>query len=452
MEFAEQRYVVCFSVDGMPESLIACLKSAGWVAYFADNVEQACNIIKTHNIHVGLAMITRQNEQCDLSAIERILLCTPRVEWIGLTENSNLNYALVTKLISKSFYDYHTLPHDKTNLLVTLGHAYGMAEMKWHHHEQDEHDYSNSHSMTMVGNSPQLIKLVSEIKKIAGVNAPVLIIGESGTGKELAAKAIHDLSNCSNGAFVVVNCGAIPNSLIQSELFGSEKGAFTGANARRKGYIEAADAGSLFLDEIGDLGLDQQVNLLRFLQEGTIQRVGGTELIKLNVRVIAATHVNLEKAVEEGRFREDLYYRLNVIKLKTPSLRDRPEDIDKLAQYFFDKFSDEKGRYVKGFSQECINTMRFYAWKGNVREMINRIRQAMIMTENSYISASDLGIHGESPNFNWVTLKEIKDRAEQDAIRKTLQRAGNNISLAARHLSISRVMLYRLIDKYDITL
>lgn len=450
MEFTEQRDVVCFSVGSMPESLLDCLKSAGWVPYLANTVEQACNIIKTHNIHVGLANITRENDYNDLVPIERVIRCSSKVEWIGLTENANLNYVLVKNLIGDSFYDYHTLPHDKTNLLATLGHAYGMAKMKWHHNEQDEQNYTNSHSM--VGHSPQLIQLLSEIKKIAGVNAPVLIIGESGTGKELAAKAIHDLSNCSNGEFVVVNCAAIPNSLIQAELFGYEKGAFTGANARRKGYLEVADGGTLFLDEIGDLGLDQQVNLLRFLQEGTIQRVGGTELIKLNVRVIAATHVNLEKAVEEGRFREDLYYRLNVIKLKTPSLRDRPEDIDTLAQYFFDKFSGEKGRHVKGFSQECINTMRFYAWKGNVREMINRIRQAMIMTENSYITASDLGIDGESPNFNWVTLKEIKDRAEQDAIRKTLQRAGNNISLAARHLGISRVMLYRLIDKYDITL
>ncbi|MFT5717882.1 MAG: PAS domain S-box-containing protein [Oleiphilaceae bacterium] len=303
----------------------------------------------------------------------------------------------------------------------------------------------------MIGVSPQIQNLLAQIDKIAAVAAPVMITGESGTGKELAAKAIHDRSSYSKGPFVAVNCGAIASSLVQAELFGYEKGAFTDAKKRKIGFIESANGGTIFLDEVGDLPLEQQVNLLRFLQEQTIQRVGGTEHIAIDARVIAATHVDLDRAVKEGRLREDLYYRLNVLQLRTPSLREHSADIEILANYFFNKFSKEKQPNVKGFSQECIQAMKYFPWPGNVREMMNRIRRGMVMCDKKLISSADLGIESStSTGFNELSLREIKDQAEKHAIQEAIARAKQNIALASRHLGISRVMLYRLMNKYDL--
>ena len=302
----------------------------------------------------------------------------------------------------------------------------------------------------LLGNSPQIQNLLLEIEKVSGVDAPVMINGESGTGKELAAKAIHDSSGFSNGPFVTVNCGAMVTDLVQSELFGYEKGAFTGATRQKIGYIEAANGGTLFLDEIGDLPLYQQVNLLRFLQEKTIQRVGGTDNITVNVRVVAATHVDLEVAVSEGRFREDLYYRLNVLQLKVMPLRDREGDIELLANYFFEKFSPATRRVVKGFSKDCIKKMECYAWPGNVREMMNRIRRSIVMCDKELITVADLGIGMPLPSVELNSLKEVKEDAEREAVRQELLRTKNNITLAANNLAVSRVTLYRLMDKYGI--
>ena len=322
--------------------------------------------------------------------------------------------------------------------------AFSMEKIKI---EPAENSYNH---YNLLGESPQIKALRLEIQKVARVDAPVVINGESGTGKELVAKAIHDLSRFSNGSFVAVNCGAMATDLVQSELFGYEKGAFTGAIRKKIGYIEAANNGTLFLDEIGDLPLCQQINLLRFLQEKTIQRVGGTEDIYVNVRVIAATHVDLEAAVSNGKFREDLYYRLNVLQLKLAPLREREGDIDFLANHFFRKFSNEKRPIVKGFSKDCIKKMRHYIWPGNVREMMNRIRRSMVMCEKELITAFDLSIGKPLLDFELSSLKTVKEEAEREAIRQELLRTENNITLAASNLAISRVTLYRLMAKYEI--
>lgn len=317
-----------------------------------------------------------------------------------------------------------------------------------------EHEWSLESTVIndpdMIGTSPEVQSLLAKIDKIASVRAPVMITGESGTGKELAARAIHNRSSYSKGPFVTVNCGAIASSLVQAELFGYEKGAFTDAKQRKIGYIESANGGTLFLDEVGDLPLEQQVNLLRFLQEKTIQRVGGTEHVEIDARVIAATHVDLERAVKEGRLREDLYYRLNVLQLRTPSLRERVGDIEILANYIFNKYSDEKHPNVKGFSQECINAMKHFSWRGNVREMMNRIRRGMVMCDKKLISAADLDIDSTSTGFDGLSLKEIKEQAEKQAIQQAIAQSEHNIALASRRLGISRVMLYRLLNKYDL--
>jgi DNA-binding NtrC family response regulator len=304
----------------------------------------------------------------------------------------------------------------------------------------------------MVGTSPVMQALFRDIRKVGAVDAPVLIQGESGTGKELTALAIHARSRRAGAPFMAVNCGALPANLIQSELFGHEKGAFTGAHQRKIGRIEAAAGGTIFLDEIGDLSLDLQVNLLRFLQAKTIERVGGTQSLQVDVRVIAASHVDLERAVAEGRFREDLYYRLNVLHLRVPALRERESDIELLARFFFEKFAKEKNPQVRGFSQQALQVMNTYAWPGNVRELINRIRRAMVMCENRLIAPGDLGLERRGVKRTIRTLGGARAAAEKEAIRYALQYARNNVSRAARELGISRVMLYRLKQKYGIAI
>ena len=388
-----------------------------------------------------------QSNKNDASFYKKMWACLEQDEqWQGEVFNKHKNGDIYCQWLSitvikdtkqqRMFYigRYHVLRDDQPDI----------SEHEWHLEESIINDSD------MIGSSPQVQNLLAKIDKIASVSAPVMITGESGTGKELAARAIHDRSSYSKGPFVAVNCGAIAGSLVQAELFGYEKGAFTDAKQRKIGYIESADSGTIFLDEVGDLPLEQQVNLLRFLQEKTIQRVGGTEHIAIDTRVIAATHVDLERAVKEGRLREDLYYRLNVLQLRTPRLRDRVGDIEILANYFFNKYSEEKHSNVKGFSQECISAMKFFSWPGNVREMMNRIRRGMVMCDKRLISAADLGIEATSTNFDGLSLREIKDQAEKKAIQEAIVRAEQNIALASRHLGISRVMLYRLMNKYDL--
>jgi DNA-binding NtrC family response regulator len=293
-------------------------------------------------------------------------------------------------------------------------------------------------------------QLFQQIGKIASIDFSVLICGESGTGKELAAQAIHQVSDRAAGPFVAVNCGALPKDLIQAELFGHEKGAFTGAERRRIGRVEAAQGGTLFLDEIGDLPLELQIHLLRFLQEKTIDRVGGSGQISVDVRVIAATNVNLERAVKEGRFREDLYYRLNVLHLDMPPLRERAEDVQLLAHHLLAKFASRINPNLQGFSQQAIECLNAHTWPGNVREMVNRIQRAVVMCEGKLIRPRDLGLDQDGPIQHLDTLAEARAKAEKAAIEATLQAVRNNVSKAARHLGISRVTLYRLMELHSI--
>jgi DNA-binding NtrC family response regulator len=308
------------------------------------------------------------------------------------------------------------------------------------------------HYGEMVGGASEASReLAAQIRRVAKVDAPVLLVGESGSGKELAAQLVHRLSSRAAMPFVPVNCGAIPAGLIQSELFGYERGAFTGATKEKRGFIEAASGGTLFLDEIGDLPRDLQINLLRFLQEGTINRVGSVRPVRIDARVIAATNVDLERAVAQGAFREDLFYRLNVLSLRVPPLRERGEDILALAEHVFEKFAAEKSPRLKGFSDRALAAMRAHAWPGNVRELINRVRRAMVMAQGRLITPADLGLEKGEDAQSFEALESARTRAEQKAITLSLRSAGKNVSLAAKHLGISRMTLYRLMAKHGMT-
>lgn len=304
----------------------------------------------------------------------------------------------------------------------------------------------------LIGDSAVLQVARSAIRKFAPVDLPVLITGETGTGKELAAQALHALSPRHARPFLAVNCGAIPAALVQSELFGHERGAFTGAANRRLGLFETASGGTVFLDEIGDLPLDAQTNLLRVLQEGTVERVGSNKPLAVDVRVLAATHVDLEQAVERGQFRRDLFYRLNVLRLPLPPLRDRGSDILLLAQHFLASFRDRHVTRARGFSADARRALERFHWPGNVRELLNRIQRAAIVTDAELISAADLELVPAQLEMPQRLLHDARRSAERDALLHALRQNEFNITACARDMQVSRVTVYRLCRKHQLAL
>jgi len=440
------RKVLVLEFDEAPEIAVDRICDAGWIILRAKNLDETKEILlENEDCVVGLAVIPDDREALP-DDLEKVFLANRSMEWIALLPESCLTKLMLCRFVAHHFYDYHTLPADFPRLLVTLGRAYGKGRLKSRFHEKGQ----TNGAFQMMGKSPVMLEMFSSLTKIQKVGSPVLLLGESGTGKELAARAIHTHSSRSRGPFVAVNCGALPTHLIQSELFGHEKGSFTGASQRQIGRIESASGGTIFLDEIGDLPLDLQVNLLRFLQEKTIERVGSNRSIPVDVRVIAATHIDLDAAMKQGTFREDLFYRLNVLNLKMPPLRERDGDIELLARCFFEQFSRERNPRVTGFSRQALNVMSSYDWPGNVRELINRVQRAVIMSENQLITPSDLGLEKRIGQRSRISLEDARDKAELETIRVCLKMNNNNVSKTARHLGVSRVTLYRLMNKFNI--
>ncbi len=447
-ESPEVRQILCLNALQPQDDLVPALRSTGWDPVFARDPNTAQGLIESHRFRVGLVEFDSVSGAMPMFYTPELLNSNGSIEWVGVLPKHAIGTDPVSRLIRDYFFDFHTMPIDVGRLTATLGHAYGMACVK--NSVQKEADVCPT-EYEMVGTSTAMQALFHDIRKIAATDVAVLIAGESGTGKELAANAIHKRSRRSSEPFVVINCGSLPSSLIQSELFGYEKGAFTGANQRHIGLIETAVGGTIFLDEIGDLPLDLQTNLLRFLQEGTINRVGGTEHIPVDVRVIAATHIDLEKAVAEGRLREDLYYRLNVLNLTVPPLRERGEDVELLARFLFQRFASEMRGTVKDFSREALRCMNQHTWPGNVRELINRVRRAVVMCENHLITPKDLGLERRSAHRanggSFLTLEQVVEQAKRGAIQAALKRNHKNVAQAAQELGISRVTFYRLMDK-----
>jgi DNA-binding NtrC family response regulator len=371
-------------------------------------------------------------------------LTLTNVGWVAATVTGQLEDAAVRRLIRDYCFDYVTLPTSNDRVVDAVGHAYGMVAL----HENASNDARDGRAEgEMVGSCDAMLALFRSIRKVAMTDAPVFISGESGTGKELTAVAIHERSVRREQPFVAINCGAIPAHLLQSELFGYERGAFTGANQRKIGRVEAANGGTLFLDEIGDLPLESQASLLRFLQERKVERLGGHGSTPVDVRIISATHVDMQTAMIEGRFRADLYHRLCVLQIDEPPLRARGKDIELLAKHMLDRFKKDASRRLRGFAPDAIAAIHNYGWPGNVRELINRVRRAIVMSEGRQISARDLEL-GEYVEVAPVSLAQAREAAERQAIELALLRHRGRLGDAAQELGISRVTLYRLLSAH----
>jgi DNA-binding NtrC family response regulator len=425
------------------EDLSNYLGQRGWRVQAARSVTDAARLLRGDEVCAGLVDIVNGFSSRDLGTLESCLRRTT-VGWVAMTPSSQLDDLGMRRLIRNYCFDYVKTPCTNESINFVLGHAFGMTSLS-------DIDIAQAVSATgddeMVGTCDAMQQLFRTIRKLGNTDASVFIAGESGTGKELTALAIHERSERRKAPFVAINCGAIPHHLLQSELFGYERGAFTGANQRKIGRVESASGGTLFLDEIGDLPLESQAALLRFLQEGKIERLGGRESICVDVRIISATHVDLLAAMNEGRFRADLFHRLCVVRVDEPPLRMRGKDIEILAHHVLQKFCSDSARRIRGFTASAIEAMYNYGWPGNVREMINRVRRAIVMAEGRLISAEDLDLGAFTSQLP-VTLVQVREEAERNAIEQALLRHRHRLNEAASDLGISRVTLYRLMGTH----
>ena len=346
-------------------------------------------------------------------------------------------------------YDFLCKPIDMEELKLLLGRCIYVAELEKEYRQLQQSVRAEGFE-DMLGASPQMQAVFAYIRKVAKTTAPVLLLGESGTGKEMAALAIHRRSSRKDGPFVAINCNAIPENLLESELFGHEKGSFTGAHTQRKGLMEAAGGGTLFLDEIGELPPGIQVKLLRFLQEQRFQRVGGRQEIQIDTRIIAATNVDLKQAVAGGKFREDLFFRLAVVVIKLPPLRERADDTVLLAREFLHRYAAQNEKTNLTFAPEALRAVNCYSWPGNVRELQNRVKRAVIMADGKRITEKDLELTSTADNTVTATLKDARENVERELIQQTLKRHLGKISSAAAELGISRPTLYELMEKLGI--
>jgi two-component system NtrC family response regulator len=383
-----------------------------------------------------------------LATLSSLLAADPLTKVIIVSGQGEKENTL--QAVGAGAYDFLTKPVDMADLRLLLRRAFHVAGLEREYSEL-QHGLLADTFEGMVGTSPAMQEVFAIIRKVAGSRAPVLILGESGTGKEMAALAIHRRSQVKNGPFVAINCNAIPESLMESELFGHEKGAFTGATAQRKGLIESAAGGTLFLDEIGELPLPIQVKLLRFLQEKTFQRVGGRQEIESDVRIVAATNADLKEGIRAGTFREDLFFRLAVVVLNLPALRDRGDDVQLVAREFLKRFAVQNSRKELAFSPDAVRALNRHRWPGNIRELQNRVQRAVIMCSGGRVTAADLELEqSEADETPGVTLKEAREQVERKLILQAMTRHRGRISAAAQELGVSRPTLYELMQKLGI--
>ena len=386
-----------------------------------------------------------------LATVEEILHRAPNTKVIVVSGNDDRNNAV--QAVASGAYDFYQKPIDSELLNQIVTRAYHVFEL-----EEENRRLAMEHVDVpmegMITSSPQMQTVCQRVEKVAPSDATVLLLGDSGTGKEVCARALHGKNPSITGRFVAINCAAIPENLLESELFGYEKGAFTGATKSTPGKIEFAEGGTLFLDEMGELPMPLQAKLLRFLQERVIERIGGREEIPVNVRVICATHQDLEDKIAKKEFREDLYYRINEIPINIPPLKDREGDALLLARSFFEKMNKDQGKKLKGFTKDALNAISSHEWPGNVRELKNRIKRAVIMADGKQITAADLELKQsqEEDVISSFNLREVRESAERRVITEALNHTSGKVSPAAELLGVSRPTLYDLMQKLGINI
>jgi len=417
--------------------LIPGLRAAGWEV-------DSCTLQSAASRPCDVGLIRLMPQHFEHPEVVKDLITRSNTEWIAVLTPDDLRRDKIGDFVCEWFFDFHTLPFDVARVQVTLGRAYGMARLR-----AQGANYGSGPEHQMLGESRPIRELRRLLTKLAPTESPVLIRGETGTGKELVARTLHLQSQRRDRPFVSINCSAIPEHLLQPELFGYHQDPFSPAQPRKVGRIEAANGGTLFLDEIGDLPLDVQANLLRFLHERQLE-IGG-ESVPIDVRVLAATRIDLEAAIRKKLFREDLYYRLNVLQVGTAPLRERHGDLALLANHFAHFYSQETGRRPRNFSQDALVAMGKHDWPGNVRELENRVRRGLVLAEGRQIEAFDLGLLGEEEiSSSMGTLDDYKSRAERQALCDVLTRHSDNLSVAAKVLGVSRPTFYRLLHKHQI--
>ena len=382
-----------------------------------------------------------------LATLQQILTIAPDTKVIILSGNQERANAL--KAIAMGAYDFHQKPLDPDMLALVIARAFTLHAMQQEIRRMLQIQ-ADSPLAGVVSRDPGMLQLCRQVERVASSSASVMLLGDSGSGKELIARALHQLSGRAEQRFVAINCAAIPADLLESELFGHEKGAFTGAGQQTLGKIEMANGGTFFLDEIGDMAMGLQAKLLRFLQERVIERIGGRTEIPIDVRIVAATHQNLRALVADGRFRDDLFYRLREVVLTIPPLRERAGDRALLAHHFKNRSCAAEGRPAISFAPEALRAIEQYAWPGNVRELENCIKRAVIMSEGPQISLSDLALPEQPQGEESVNLRQVRDAAEYKVMVMALARTGGNIARAAELLGVSRPTLYDLMNHHGV--
>ena len=425
--------------------------TADYEIVMAEDRASGLEAFRTHKPAVALLDLGLPPRASDteegFALLADILAMDKMTKAIVITGQNEREHAL--RAIATGAYDFLCKPVSMDELKILIKRCFHVADLE----RENRNLWQNLGDGLfggMFGTGQKTQEMFSAIRKVAATEAPVLLLGESGTGKEKAALAVHCRSPRRAGPFVAINCGAIPETLIESELFGHEKGAFTGAHVQRKGQIETADGGTLFLDEIGELPGPLQVKFLRFLQEQRFTRVGGREEIKTNVRVIAATNANLKSHIQDGKFREDLFYRLAVVTINLPPLRERGEDAKLLAQIFLQRFATENGKTNLTFQPDALRALTRHTWPGNIRELENRVKRAVIMADGKRLTAADLELTQLADADRPTTLKEAREAVEREMVQQVLQRHSGKISTAAVELGISRPTLYELMEKLGI--
>lgn len=445
----QKRLLVVEDDPGLQSQLRWCFED--YEVLIAEDRESALAQLRRHEPPVVLQDLglppDAEGVSEGLATLRETLMLAPATKVIVVTGHGDQENAI--KAIGLGAYDFYEKPVDTDQLQLIVSRAYQIYEL-----EQENQRLLRQQSASpldgIIAASEKMLEVCRIIEKVAPTNATTLLQGESGTGKELLARALHSLSPRVDKAFVAINCAAIPENLLESELFGYERGAFTGAVKQTPGKVETAGGGTLFLDEIGDMPLALQAKLLRFLQERVVERLGGREIIPVDVRVVCATNQNLEELIKNGGFRQDLYYRISEIIINIPPLREREGERLIIARTLLEKYAGHHGRQLKGFSPDAQNAIQNYHWPGNVREMENKIKGAVIMAEGKQITAHDMSLSDEDSAGPDLNLREVRRVAETRAVNRALVYASGNISQAAKILGITRPTLYDLLEKYEI--